>query len=455
MPGQQAGAGGGPKGVPLRQSAPRNRGHWLHQSGGDKYRPMSTRVTFPDIARIFALLATAVVMLLANGLQGTLVPVRAHAEGFSSTAIALMGSAYFVGFVAGCWFSPRLTARVGQIRTFAVLGAMTAALVLVHALVISPFVWAALRAGIGFCAAGMFAVLEAWLNQQAANAIRGRIFTIYATVNNLALMGGQFLFTLADPGTHVLFSVCAILTMMCLLPVGLTRQEEPPRPRTVTLHLARLYQLSPVGMIGAIVVGLVSGAFWTLAPVYAGHRGMTDDGIALFMSAVILGGALAQWPLGRLSDLMDRRYVIGICAGLAVVAGLVLATPSPFVAYAWLWLFAGGALYGATAFPIGSLTNAHLNDHARREEMTQVASSNLFVYGAAAALGPVVAAGVIAAAGLDAIFFYTALMHALFVGFVIYRLARRGPVPAAQREPFEAETIQPAPMHVNPQAAGN
>jgi MFS family permease len=415
---------------------------------------MSTRVTLPDIARISALLATAVVMLLANGLQGTLVPVRAHAEGFSSTAIALMGSAYFVGFVAGCWFSPRLTARVGQIRTFAVLGAMTAALVLVHALAISPLVWAFLRAGIGFCAAGMFAVLEAWLNQQSANEIRGRIFTLYATLNNLALMGGQFLFTLADPKAHVLFSICAILTMMCLLPVGLTRQEEPPRPKTVSLHLLRLYQLSPVGMIGAIVVGLVSGAFWTLAPVYAEHRGMTDHGIALFMSAVIIGGAMAQWPLGRLSDRMDRRYVIGICAALAAVAGLMLATPSPLAHHAWLWLFAGGALYGAMAFPIGSLTNAHLNDHARREEMTQVASSNLFVYGAAAAIGPVIAAAVIHAAGLDAIFYYTALMHALFVGFVIYRLVRRGPVPAIHREPFEVETIQPAPMHVNPQTVG-
>lgn len=409
---------------------------------------MRTRVTPADLARITSLLATAVFMLLANGLQGTLVPVRADAEAFSSTSIALMGSAYFMGFIVGCWQSPRLTARVGQIRTFAVLAAVTAALVLVHALFVSPWVWAVLRAGIGFCAAGMFSVLEAWLNQQSTNEIRGRIFTLYATLNNLALLGGQFLFTLASPQTHELFSLCAILTMMCLIPVGLTRQEEPPRPQSVSLHLRRLYQLSPVGMIGAVVVGLASGAFWTLAPVYAASRGMNVEGIALFMSAVILGGAAAQWPVGRLSDRMDRRYVIGCCAALAAGAGLLLASPAP-AGMAEFWLLAAGALYGATAFPIGSLTNAHLNDHAKREEMTQVASSNLFVYGAAAAVGPIVAAGVIATAGMDAIFFFTALMHALFVAFVLYRLLRRGPVPASQREPFEAETIQPAPMHVN------
>ena len=362
---------------------------------------MSNRVTLPDIAKVASLLATAVIMLLANGLQGTLVPVRAHAEGFSSTAIALMGSCYFAGFIAGCWIAPRLTARVGQIRTFAVLGAGTAAIVLLHSLVISPLLWAAMRAGIGFCAAGMFSVLEAWLNQQTANAIRGRIFTIYATLNNLALLGGQYLFTLSNPTSHILFSVCAIMTMLCLLPVGLTSQAEPPRPVTPRLNVIRLYRTSPVGVIGAMTVGLVSGAFWTLAPVYAQSRGMTGDGIALFMSAVILGGALAQWPVGRLSDFMDRRYVIAMCATIAAIAGLILANPSPFVDTAHVWMLLGGALYGATAFPIGSLTNAHLNDHANREEMAEVAATNLFVYGTAAALGPAIAAIVIHLASIS------------------------------------------------------
>jgi MFS family permease len=416
---------------------------------------MSNRVTRADLAKIAALLATAVIMLLANGLQGTLVPVRAHSEGFSSTAIAFMGSAYFVGFIAGCWLCPMLTARVGQIRTFAVLGALTAAIVLIHALFVSPVAWSIMRAGIGFCAAGMFAVLEGWLNQQTANAIRGRIFTIYATFNNLALLGGQYLFTLSSPSSYELFSLTAILTLLCLVPVGLTSQAEPPRPAHSNLRLLRLYRLSPVGVMGALTVGLVSGAFWTLAPVFAESRGMTGDGIAVFMSAVIFGGAVAQWPVGRLSDFTDRRYVIGGCSAAAAVAGLMLASEAPFGIPAHVWLYLGGALYGATAFPIGSLTNAHLNDHARREEMTEVASTNLFVYGAAAAMGPAIAAGVIFLAGMSAIFFYTATMHLLFVGFVLYRVFVRAPVAAQDREPFEVEPLQPAPMHVNPGAAAD
>ncbi len=412
---------------------------------------MHARVTTADLVKIAPLLATAIVMLVANGLQGTLVPVRANDEGFSATAISFMGAAYFAGFVAGCVLCPRLINRVGHIRTFAVLGAITGAIVLGHALMVGPIVWGVFRAGIGFCAAGMFAVLEGWLNQQTPNAIRGRIFTIYAAFNNLALLAGQYVFTLGDPRTDFLFLICTILTMLCLIPVGVTTLAEPVRAGVARLRLVRLYRLSPVGVIGAIAVGLTSGAFWTLAPVYAQSRGMSGDGVALFMSMVILGGAIAQWPLGRWSDFTDRRRIIGIAAVGAALAGLMLAVGAPFGIDARTWLLAGGMLYGATAFPIGSLTNAHLNDHARQEEMTEFASSNLFVYGTAAAVGPIVAAGVIYLGGMNAIFFYTAAMHASFVAFVLYRMMVRAPLSTLGREPFEIEPVQPAPMHMAPE----
>jgi len=414
---------------------------------------MHARVTSADLAKITALVATAVIMLLANGLQNTLVPVRAHAEGFSATAIALMGSAYFVGFLAACILCPRLIDRVGHIRTFAVLCAATAAIVLAHAMIVDPVAWGVMRAGIGFCAAGMYVVIEGWLNQQTHNKIRGRIFTLYAALNNLALLAGQYLFTLSDPRGYELFSIAAILTMACMLPVALTRQPEPARVGVVRLRLRRLYKLSPVGVMGAVAVGLVSGAFWTLAPVFAEARGMTGDGVALFMAATILGGAAAQWPLGRLSDFTDRRLVIGMSAAGAAFAGIVLAIPAPFGIANETWLLMGGMLFGATAFPIGALTNAHLNDHARQEEMTEFASSNLFVYGTFAAIGPAIAAGVIALGGMSAIFFYTASVHAAFVIFVVYRMVARAPLAQGEREPFEPVPEQPAPLHLSTDGA--
>jgi len=411
---------------------------------------MRARVTSADLAKIAALLGTAVIMLLANGLQNTLVPVRAHKEGFSATEIALMGSAYFVGFLAACLLVPRLIARVGHIRSFAVLGAATAAFVLLHAMIVDPIVWGVLRAVIGFCAAGMYVVIEGWLNQQAENAVRGRIFTMYAAFNNLALLAGQYLFTLGNDRSYELFSIAAILTLCCLLPVSLTRQVEPPRVGLVRLRLGRLYRLSPVGVGGALAVGLVSGAFWTLAPVYAEARGLTGDGVALFMAATILGGALAQWPLGRASDFTDRRLIIGISAAAAAFAGIMLAVPAPFGIANETWTLLGGMLFGATAFPIGSLTNAHLNDHARQEEMTEFASSNLFVYGVFAALGPAIAAVVIATGGMSAIFFYTASVHTAFMAFVLYRVFARAPVAQEEREPFQPVPVQPAPLHLAP-----
>ncbi len=405
---------------------------------------MQHRVSSADIAKIASLLATAAIMLLANGLQGTLVPMRGHYEGFSDISISWQGAGYFFGFVAGCLGCPLLVARAGHVRAFAVLTAITASIVLILPMAVSPWIWGTLRAGVGFCAAGMYAVIEGWLNQQAPNTKRGRIFTLYAAINNLALLGGQYLFSVGDLRTPTLFSVCAILTICCLIPIGITRQSEPPRIALPQLRVVQLYKVSPVGVIGAMIVGLASGAFWTLAPVYANARGLPGEGVALFMSMVILGGACAQWPLGRASDFTDRRFVIGCAAAGASFAGLMLAIPVPFGIADANWLLGAGFLYGFCAFPIGSLTNAHLNDHARLEEMSEVASSNLFVYGVAAMIGPAIAAGVIAFAGLSAVFYYTATIHGSFVLFVLYRMLVRAPLASEERSEFKIAPGQAA-----------
>ena len=405
---------------------------------------MPHRIRRADLTKIAALLATAAIMLLANGLQGTLVPMRGHLEGFSDIALSWQGTGYFFGFVAGCLACPLLVARVGHVRAFSILTAITASIVLTLPLAIGPVIWGLLRAGVGFCAAGMFAVLEGWLNQQAPNAKRGRIFTLYAAINNLALLGGQYLFTLGDIREPLLFSICAILTVCRLIPIGLTRQSEPHRVAVPKLRVGQLYRVSPVGVVGAMIVGLSSGAFWTLAPVFANARGLTGDGVALFMAVVILGGASAQWPLGRASDFTDRRIIIGCASAGASIAGLMLAMPAPFGIAGNTWLLAAGYLFGFCAFPIGSLTNAHLNDHARPDEMTEVASSNLFVYGTAAMIGPAIAAGVIAVGELSAVFFYTAAIHGSFVVFVIYRMMRRAPVASHPDGAFEVATTQGA-----------
>ena len=247
-------------------------------------------------------------MLLANGLQGTLVPVRANYEGFSATAISFMGAAYFAGFVAAACSCPRLIHRVGpysRLRRFGRADRHRSCLG--HSLIVTPLVWGVFRAGIGFCAAGMFAVLEGWLNQQTPQRHpRPHLHDVCgvqqsgAARRSISVHAGR---------SARRFSVLDLRDPDDAVPdPGRRDDAEPSRCARASraLRLVRLYRLSPVGVIGAIAVGLTSGAFWTLAPVYAEARGMGGDGVALFMSLVILGGALAQWPLGRFSDFTDR-----------------------------------------------------------------------------------------------------------------------------------------------------
>ncbi|HAJ45176.1 MAG TPA: MFS transporter [Alphaproteobacteria bacterium] len=395
-----------------------------------------------DLSKIAALLSCAVLLLLANGLQATLVPARAELDGFSVREIGWIGTTFFAGFVLGSAMTPTFLRRVGHVRGFSVLASLTATLVLVHPLLVEPWLWSLLRAGIGFAAAGMYAIIESWLNSQANNANRGRVFTTYATLNSLALVGGNYLFTLAHPSGAWLFTLTAILTMLCLMPVCLTVQSEPQRPGRVRLPVLRLYTLSPAGFFGAIVVGLAGGAFWTLAISFAQARGLDQNGVALFMSAVIFGGALAQWPLGRMSDFVDRRIVILAAAVIAVGASLTLAL-APFLgAVAQAVMFAGAFAYGASAFPIGSLANAHLNDRASPTELTEMASGILFTYGVAATIGPFVAAEIVARIGVEGLFYFAGVVHALYAVFIAVRMAQRGP---AEHEPRPQPAGVPGP----------
>jgi MFS family permease len=397
--------------------------------------------TVSDVAKIAALLLTACLLLAANGLHGTLVPVRAELAGFSTLETGFLGTAYFMGFVAGCVATPALIIRCGHVRSFALFGALTAAVLLLHPVFVDALVWSILRASIGFAAAGMFATIESWLNSQASNANRGRVFTTYATLNALALIAGNALFTLGDPREPLLFSLAAILTMLCLIPVCLTRQPEPQRGERARIRLLRLFKLSPAGFAGSIAVGLAGGAFWSLGPLFASESGLAKEEIALFMSTAILGGALATWPMGRMSDFMDRRFVIAMAAIATIAASLFLSTVSAMAIGAQWTIYAGAFAFGIAKFPIGSLANAHMNDRAQPHETMEMASGILFVYGAAAALGPALASIIMNVAGASSLFYFIAGVYSLYAAFVALRVFQRS---APEHEPMPAPTLLPA-----------
>jgi len=385
------------------------------------------------VAPVAALLLSAALLLMGNGLQGTLLPVRGTIEAFSTFDIALVGTAYYIGFAGGCALGSRLVRRAGHIRTFAAMASIASAAALAHAVALSPWAWWGFRAVTGFCFAVLYVVIESWLNERSTNENRGLILSIYTMINLTVITIGQMMLTLDDPASFTLFTAASILISLAAVPVAMTAAAAPA-PVTVTrLRLGRLYRTSPVGFVGVLAVGLSNGAFWALGPVFAEQSGMNTTGIALFMSVTVIAGALAQWPLGRASDHTDRRRVI-LAAGVAASAvGLAMVAFDDLSRYGLLLAAFG---FGAAALPMYAVAVAHTNDYVDPQDFVETSSGLLLVYAAGAVLGPLPAAFLMAQIGTAGLFLCTASFHAALVLFVFYRIAQREAVAATEKEDF-------------------
>ncbi len=385
------------------------------------------------VAPVAALLLSAALLLMGNGLQGTLLPVRANLEGFAVPEIGLIGTAYYIGFAAGCYYGGRIVRRAGHIRTFSAMASLASAIALVHALFPNPVLWWLLRGSAGFCFAVLYVVIESWLNERASNENRGRILSVYNIINLTVITVGQMMLTLADPSAFPLFALVSVLVSLAVIPLAMTQAVPPSPVERVRIQLRSLYAMSPVGCVGVFVVGLVNGAFWALGPVFAQERGFAVVGIALFMSGAVLAGAVGQWPLGRLSDRRDRRQIIVaacVLGTLASVAILVFADIAPWV------LFAAVLVFGAVAFPLYSLCLAHTNDFVPRNEFVATSSAMLLLYAVGAALGAIPASVLMSQIGPLGLFASTALGHLFLAGFALTRMRRREAPATALKGPF-------------------
>jgi len=396
---------------------------------------------------IAAILLSTAFLLVGNGLIGTLTPLRAQLDGFSGLAIGAMGSFYYAGFVLGCFAGPRLLERVGHIRTFAVGAALTAATVLLQALYTDLFIWFLVRGAFGFCAATVVMALESWLNDRATNQTRGRILASYVIVNLCCLLLGQWLLLAGPPQGFQLFSIAAIVYILCIVPVGLTRLPQPIPQAVPRLRVMRLVRNAPVGVAGVIAVGFANGAFWAMAPVYAQSFGFSTTGIAAFMSAVILGGALIQFPLARHSDRLDRRVIAATTCTAAAIGGVALAVLGQRGASAPFLLYGLGLFFGAAMLPLYSLSIAHANDRMARSEFVEASATLLLINGLASVVGPTFGAAVMARFGAPSLFFYTAAVHLVMAGFTIWRITKTGFAPGARHAHFV-----PVPQIASPKA---
>ena len=367
---------------------------------------------------IFALLLASAILLMGNGLQGTLLIVRANSEAFSLTSIGLITSAYFVGFVLGCRYIPKIVQQVGHIRTYTALASIASAAALSHVLFVTPVFWIAIRVISGFCFAGLSMVIESWLNDKATNKIRGRVLSTFRMVDLGAVTVGQLLLTLADPMGFTLFALVSILLSLALVPIALTKTSTPKPIAHESMSLKNIYKVSPLGAVGSFTTGIANTAFWAMGPVFVQNMGYKSSLVAAFMSTAIIGGAVTQWPMGLMSDKIDRRIIVLFATVMAMIAGIALylvAGISPF------WMLAGVCLFGGFAIPLFGLCMAHANDYAKPENYVSLNSGLLFLYGVGAMTGPVLVAPFMSVLGTQGLFAYTATMHSMFLIFAIWR----------------------------------
>ena len=384
---------------------------------------------------LIPILTAAGILLGGNGLQGTLIALRGAQEGFSPAVIGFMGTAYFAGFLLGCLVIVRIMRAVGHIRAFSALAAIAASATLIMAVAIDAGVWTGMRFLSGFCFAGLFTVMEAWLNTGVANKDRARVLALYRIIDLGAVTGSQFLIPIIGPEGFPIFVVMAIMITLSLVPVSLGDRSNPAPPEDVKLNLRRAWEISPVAAIGCIAVGVTNSAFRTLSPVYAQNIGMSVADVATFVSVSIIGGALIQYPLGYASDRHDRRVVLLVTTGLAMAAALALG------------LFAGGDrllnfalvfVFGSFAMPLFSLSAAHANDRAASNEYVMLNAALMLFYSFGAIGGPLAAAAVMEWFGPHALFLFSAAVYVVFITLILWRMRVRAPAPDAERARFTA-----------------
>jgi MFS family permease len=389
----------------------------------------------PLLVALLPLLATTAILVLGNGLFGTLLAVRMTIESVGLATIGVVLAIYSVGFVAGTLVGPRIVREVGHIRTFAAFAALGAATPLIHAFAVDPVLWSLLRLIAGFAMAVMFTVIESWFNGRAPNALRGQVMSTYMAVNYCAYGLSQMLILAIPPASFMLFSVVAILVALSLVPLALAPVETPQVVSIRRLSLGALIAISPLGVAGCFVVGLINAAFSSMGPVYAQDSLDGADAVATVMTVTILSGFVLQVPIGRLSDRFDRRQVI---LGLNIVMTVVSLLLAAFGALSLWLLFPLLALFGGLSATLYPLCLSHANDFMTPDQLVPAAAALLMWFGIGSVVGPIAASALMTLVGPWGLFLWTGLASAVLAAFTAYRMTRRTAKPKDEQGSFVA-----------------
>lgn len=397
------------------------------------------------VAAVFsswALFLGMALLMIANGLQGTLLGVRASIEAFPTTVTGLLMSAFYLGFLAGSLLTPKMVVRVGHIRVFAALASLASAAILIHAVLVNPLSWALMRLVSGLCYAGLYVVAESWLNDKATNDNRGQLLSVYMVISMGGMAVGQGLLNVGDPGRADLFILVSILVSLALIPMLLSVNRGPVMDAPAPISIKEVYRSSPTGVIAALMNGILQGGTFSMGAVYGGLLGLSVPAISIFMISLLVGGVLFQWPVGRLSDRYDRRLILVIITFAA--AGLAaLASAS---AFSFKALLAVSFLFGGMMVPMYSVAIAYANDHLAPEAMVAASGTLVLVGGIGAFLGPTFVAAFMDLFGPKGFFWALALVHASLGVFILYRMTQRPALPPEEQGSYVAMPARTTPV---------
>ena len=386
----------------------------------------------------WALMLGMFLLMVGNGLQGSLIGIRGAIEDFSTTELSIITSAYFIGFLFGSRMAPEMIRRVGHVRVFAALGSFISAVFILYPTLTDPWAWPALRVIVGFAFSGVYVTAESWMNNTATNENRGKALSLYMIVQMSGIVLSQSLLGIADPADFVIFIIPSVLVSLSFAPILLAATPTPSFEATKPMKLAELYQTSPTGIVGMFLLGLIFAAQFGMASIYGTEAGLSVGEIGLFFSTIFLGGLILQFPFGWFSDRMDRRLLILTASVGGTLAGLIgWASGGNFA----MILFAG-FLMGGVSNPLYALLIAYTNDYLEVEDMASASGGLIFINGMGAITGPILAGWAMSAFGPGGWWVFLMLTMLAMAAYVAYRITQR-PSVYAEEDDYDAVAYAP------------
>jgi MFS family permease len=399
---------------------------------------------FAVLSNSWALLLGMMLLMLGNGLQGTLLGIRGEIEGFSTFQMSLVMSAYFIGFLGGSRLAPEMIRRVGHVRVFAALGSLISAILILYPALANAEAWMVGRIIIGFCFSGVYVTAESWLNNSSTNETRGQTLSLYMIVQMIGIVAAQGVLLLGDPSGYTLFIIPSVLVSVAFAPILLSVQPTPAFDTTKPMTLRQLYNVSPLGVVGMFLLGGVFSAQFGMAAVYGGKAGLSIWQISIFVSAFYVGALIMQYPIGVFSDRMDRRLLILLCALGGGIAGFVaILSGGNFNV-----LIAMAFIIGGTSNPLYSLLLAYTNDFIEYEDMAAASGGMVFTNGLGAISGPIITGWLMTTFGAGAFFGVMSALMLAISAYAIFRMTQRSAPSVEDTDSFQAVMPSSSPVFV-------